>query len=71
MFMEIFAWPKDAVFHLSGVKGKVAKAYLLADPAHGALAVKQDEAGVSVALPATAPDPIASVLCLATGNDVR
>ncbi len=71
MYLEIFQWPKDAAFRLSGVKGKVAKAYLLADPARRPLEVKQDGAEVSVVLPDKAPDAIASVLCLETGNDAR
>ena len=67
LYIHLFAWPHGA-FHLGGVQGKVAKAYLLADPAHHALEVKQDEAGVTVALPEQAPDPVATVLCLETGN---
>ena len=69
MYIEIFHWPKDA-FHLSGVKDKVTKAYLLADPTRRALEVKQDDTEVSVSLPDKAPDAVASVLCLETGNNV-
>ena len=67
MYIEIFDWPTSA-FHLSGVKDKVTKAYLLADPTRRALEVKQDDGGVSVSLPEKAPDAIASVLCLETGS---
>jgi len=45
------------------VNGKITKACLLADPEKN-LAVAQDSARVTIALPAQAPDPMASVVCL-------
>ncbi len=44
----------------------MVKAYLLADPAHKSLAVKQDGDRVTVTLPGTAPGQIASVMALQT-----
>jgi alpha-L-fucosidase len=67
LYIHLFKWP-DGRFELTGVKGTVNKAYLLADPRRTPLVVTQDRRNVSVALPAEAPDPIASVLCLELGN---
>jgi alpha-L-fucosidase len=62
IYIEIFKWPGKQI-DLPAVKGKVTKAYMLADRDR-ALDVSQDAAKVSIILPAAAPDPIASVLCL-------
>ncbi|MGN6726554.1 MAG: alpha-L-fucosidase [Tepidisphaeraceae bacterium] len=64
LYLHLFEWPTDQKFILDGVKGKVTKAYLLADPARSALAVDQAGNQVTISLPAQAPDPIASVVCL-------
>jgi alpha-L-fucosidase len=63
LYIHIFKWPGDK-FELAGVKGNVTKAYLLADPQRQPLTVSQGEGKVTVNLPAKAPDPVASVLCL-------
>jgi len=63
IYLHIFKWPAGK-FELPAVKGKIAKAYLLADPKHGELEVKQTAQGASITLPANAPDAIASVVCL-------
>jgi alpha-L-fucosidase len=68
LFIHIFKWPYGP-FELNGVKGTVARAYLLADPQRQALAVTQNGPEVSVQLPPSAPDPIASVLCLEMTED--
>jgi alpha-L-fucosidase len=67
LYIAIFKWPSGA-FQLSAVKGKVGKAYLLADAGHKPLKVTQQGDKVSVALPEKAPGPIASVLVLETAN---
>ena len=64
IYLHLFKWP-DGKVELPPVKSKVIKAYLLADKS-GKLEVKQTDAGVSIALPAKAPDAIASVICLET-----
>ncbi len=66
LYLHIFDWPEGGKFQLPAVKGKITKAYLLADPKRAELKLTQTEASVSIALPAKAPDPIASVLCLET-----
>jgi alpha-L-fucosidase len=63
LYISFFKWPSGA-FELDKVSGKVKKAYLLANPKHTALKVEQKGDHVSVALPATAPGKIASVLVL-------
>ena len=65
IYIEIFAWP-DGSFHLDSVPRKVTGAYLLADPAHKALAVTKSGSGVDIQLPAKSLDPIATVLVLKT-----
>lgn len=65
VYISIFQWPGEKLT-LPTMDVRVTKAYLLADPDHTALKVSEDEAGVTVRLPASAPDPIASVLVLQT-----
>jgi alpha-L-fucosidase len=62
IFIEIFKWP-GATFELPPMKGKVTRAYMLANP-DATLKVTQDGDKVGIALPDKAPDPIASVLAL-------
>jgi alpha-L-fucosidase len=63
LYIHLLKWPKDK-FELTDVKGTVTKAYLLADPQRTPLKIEQDKGQLTVSLPATAPDPIASVLVL-------
>ena len=62
LYIHFFQWP--AAFEIEGVKGKVTRAYLLADANHAALKVSQTGGKLTVDLPATAPGEIASVLCI-------
>ena len=63
LYIEIFNWPAGQI-ELPAVKGKITKAYLLADAKHQALKFQQTAQGVTIQLPDKAPDAIASVLCL-------
>jgi alpha-L-fucosidase len=63
IYIQIFNWPAGQIV-LPGVKGKITKAYLLADEQHSDLKFQQTAQGVTVQLPDKAPDAIASVLCL-------
>jgi len=63
LYIHLFQWPAGS-FDLPKVGGKVTKAYLLADPQKKALEVKAKGDGWSIALPATAPDKMDSVLVL-------
>jgi alpha-L-fucosidase len=65
LYIHIFNWP-SAPFELNQVKGKVTKAYLLADSSRKPLKMKQDSDRVTVNLPANAPGQYASVMVLET-----
>jgi alpha-L-fucosidase len=69
IYIHIFNWPVGQIV-LPGVKGKIAKAYLLADSRHQALKFQQTAQGVTIQLPDKAPDAIASVLCLKVRGEV-
>ena len=62
IYLEIFHWPATGEIELPGLQSTVKKAWLLADKRK--LQTKQTSGGVSISLPATAPDKIASVICL-------
>ena len=62
IYLEIFKWPADGKFEIAGLQSKVKKAWLLANGKK--LKVEQTASGVSLVLPAEAPDKIASVVCL-------
>jgi alpha-L-fucosidase len=62
LYIHCFEWPERIQIPDPGQT--VTQAYLLADPEHTALSMKQDASGISVWLPKQAPDPVASVICL-------
>jgi alpha-L-fucosidase len=68
LYLMIFHWPATGTFELTGLESKVTKAYLLAG--HKKLKFHQAATGVSLDLPATAPDPIASVICVEIADPV-
>ncbi|MCX7048691.1 MAG: alpha-L-fucosidase [Candidatus Sumerlaeota bacterium] len=63
LYIHLFRWPQGKL-DLAGVKGKVGKAYLLADPERKSLNVSQSEGKVSVSLPEKAGGGIATVVCV-------
>lgn len=65
IYIELFTWP-DGKFHLDKSPRSITGAYLLGDKSKKQLKVTHSGAGVDVALPGTAPDPIATVLVLQT-----
>jgi alpha-L-fucosidase len=65
LYITLFKWPNGS-FELPNMKGSVKKAYLLSDKK--SLKVTQSGGKVAVALPASAPGPIASVLVLETAQ---
>jgi len=62
LYIEVFNWPASHTLELPGLQSRVKKAYLLADPKHTKLKFEATDHGVTLELPATAPDPIASVI---------
>jgi alpha-L-fucosidase len=66
IYAIIFNWPASGKFELPGLQSKVKKAYLLAG--HKKLKFEKTVAGVTLELPAAAPDKIASVVCVEIGG---
>jgi alpha-L-fucosidase len=62
IYLEIFNWPSSGEIELPGLQSNVKECWLLADKRK--LKVTQTAAGVSISLPAEAPDKMASVVCL-------
>jgi len=66
IFIHLFAWPGEA-WTLANVQRQVTKAYFLADPQKTLLPIQQNGTDLTVSkLPAKAPDPMDTVLCLET-----
>jgi len=68
IYLHLFKWPTTGKFELPGLQSKVTKAYLLAGQKK--LKVQQTATGVTLTLPAEAPDKIASVICLEIADAV-
>jgi alpha-L-fucosidase len=68
IYLHIFQWPADGKFTVTSTyKAQLVKAYLLADTKKtidGKVTTEGDQTTFSLTLPAEAPDPIASVVCL-------
>ena len=65
IYIPLLEWP-GAAFHLDEMPRTVTGVYLLADTARTPLKVTKQGKGIDIALPAKAPDPIATVLVLTT-----
>jgi len=64
LYAHVFDWPADGKLEVP-LKGKqVTKAYLLADSRQKALKTQTNSDGVSLQVPAQAPDAIASVIAI-------
>ncbi len=66
IFAHVFNWPDGGSLTINDPELQISKAYLLADPEKSALEIKQTTGGQLIALPADAPDPIASVIVIET-----
>ena len=62
LYLFFFNWPASGQFELQGLQSKINRAYLLSD--HASLKFNQTADGVTLDLPKTAPDKIASVICV-------
>jgi alpha-L-fucosidase len=67
IYLSVFDWPSDGKLQAPAPGKAVKRAYLLANP-KAAMKFTQSSDGVVVQLPARAPDPIASVIVLETGE---
>jgi len=63
LYLHVFDWPKGELV-VPGLKNRVTKAYLLADPNRASLSVSAGADAVSIKVPAEAPNKIASVVVL-------
>jgi alpha-L-fucosidase len=68
IYLHIFQWPEDGNFTVTSTyKAQLVKVYLLVDPKtafEGNVTTEGDQTTFAIKLPAEAPDPIASVICL-------
>jgi len=62
LYLHVFDWPKDGRLAVPGLKNAVVSAKLLANGTE--LKTESADSGVTVLVPAAAPDPIASVIVL-------
>jgi alpha-L-fucosidase len=62
LYLHVFDWPKDGQLPVPGLRNPIRKAYLLAG--RKALRTTPAEAGVTIAVPGSAPDPISSTVVL-------
>jgi len=69
VFLHVFDWPKDGAL-LVPMSNKPAKAYLLTAP-DKALEATATDAGVTIKVPAEAPDKVASVVVVEVEGDVK
>jgi len=64
LYLHVFNWPKDGKLVVSGLKNRARTAYLLADASHQALGTESTPDGLTVAVPAEAPDKVSSTVVL-------
>ena len=69
LFLHVFDWPKNGKLSI-GIGNEIGKAYLLAD-AGAALKTTSNASGITIALPATAPDPVDAVVVLEYTGDLQ
>jgi alpha-L-fucosidase len=63
LFLHVFHWPADKKIQVR-VSNNVTKAYLLAAPTKDLTVLSSGADGLTLQLPATAPDPLASVIAV-------
>jgi alpha-L-fucosidase len=64
LYLHVFDWPKDGKLVVPGLKNKVKSAYLLVDLRHKSLATESNADGLTITVPATAPDAISSTVAV-------
>jgi len=67
LYLHVFDWPRDGRLLVPLASATVKRVYLLARP-NDRLQFKIDQDGITVQLPANAPDPIASVVVVETSK---
>ena len=60
----MFHWPSDGKLVVPGLKQQPVRAFLLTDAQHQALPITAADGTVTIQLPASMPDPLATVVVL-------
>jgi alpha-L-fucosidase len=72
LYLQVFNWPSNRKLLIEGLRSNVAKAWLLADPAHKNLEVKRiDPVDLEIKVPHNAPDKVSSVVVVQTEGNVE
>jgi alpha-L-fucosidase len=69
LYLHVFDWPKDGTL-LVPMSNAVTRAYLLADRG-STLQARNTDAGLAIAVPAAAPDPVASVVVVEVVGEIQ
>jgi alpha-L-fucosidase len=64
LYLHVFNWPQDGKLFVPGLHNKVSKSYLLTTSGHEKLKAENVTDGVTVSIPAAAPDPISATVVL-------
>ena len=64
LYLHVFNWPENGKLLVPGLKNAAQRAYVLSDPAHKALAMQSGAEGLTLSVPAAAPDPVSSTIVL-------
>jgi alpha-L-fucosidase len=71
LYLHVFKWPQDGRLVVGGLEGEVHRAYLLADPTRKPLSTARiNPLDLAVQLPASAPDPVDTVVVLEMNGSV-
>ena len=64
LYLHVFNWPADGKLLVPGLKNAGQRAYVLTDTERKALPMQSSSEGLTLTLPAAAPDPISSTVVL-------
>ena len=64
LYLHVFNWPADCKLLVPGLKNAAQRAYVLSDSAKKALPMESGPQGLTLTLPAAAPDPVSSTIVL-------
>ena len=64
LYLHVFNWPADGKLLVPGLKNTARRAYVLGDSAKQALPCESGAEGLTLSLPAAAPDPVSSTVVL-------
>jgi len=67
IYAHVFNWPSDSKLKIPTISGKIERVYLLVDESKKSLEVDQQESDITITLPKSQPDKIASVIVIDKG----